>query len=129
VLGVAGMVAGLDYVEERGIDAIRTHEVELCDRLWEQLLAMGCEVFGHADPARRVGTVAFRSAVLPAPELGGILDQAFDIAVRPGLHCSPYIHKAVGSFPDGLVRVSPGPFNTADDIDRLVAALREVTAM
>ena len=87
-------------------------------------------MFGHGDdPARRVGTVAFRSPVLPAPELAGILDQAFDIAVRPGLHCSPYIHKAVGSFPDGLVRVSPGPFNTADDIDRLVGALREVTAL
>ena len=70
--------------------------------------------------------MSFRAEALPAAELGGILDQAFDIAVRPGLHCAPYIHKAIGCFPDGAVRVSPGPFNTREDIDRLVAALREV---
>ena len=57
---------------------------------------------------------------MPAAELGAILDQSFDIAVRPGLHCAPYIHKALGTFPDGLVRVSTGPFNTAADIDTLI---------
>jgi selenocysteine lyase/cysteine desulfurase len=44
------------------------------------------------------------------------------------LHCAPYVHKAVGSYPDGLVRVSPGPFNTTADIDAAIAALQEVTA-
>jgi cysteine desulfurase family protein len=128
VLGVAGLAAGLDFVEERGVDAIREHEVGLCDRLRQALAEMpGFEVFGHDDPARRVGTVAFRHEGLPAPELGGILDQAFDIAVRPGLHCAPYIHRALGTYPDGLVRVSPGPFNTGADIDRLVTALTEIT--
>ena len=55
------------------------------------------------------------------------LGVSFDIAVRPGLHCGPYVHKALGSFPDGLVRVSPGPFNTTADIDTLINALKEVT--
>ena len=41
-------------------------------------------------------------------------------------HCAPYIHRASRSFPDGLVRVSPGVFNTSDDIDKLTAALREI---
>lgn len=128
VLGVAGMVAGLDFVEGRTLAAIHSHEIGLCDRLRGALSELGgCEVFGHDDPARRVGTVAFRCEAVPAPELGGILDQAFDIAVRPGLHCAPYIHKALGTYPEGLVRVSPGPFNTADDIDKLVGALKEVT--
>ena len=128
VLGVAGLVAGLDFVEERGIDAIREHEVALCDRLRNALAETpGFEVFGHADGARRVGAVAFRHEAVPAPELGGILDQAFDTAVRPGLHCAPYIHKSLGTYPDGLVRVSPGPFTTAADIDRLIRALTEIT--
>lgn len=128
VLGVAGMVAGLDFVEERGVDPIRHHEVQLCDRLRAALAEMsGFEVLGHADPARRVGTVAFRCEVMPASDLGAILDQSFDIAIRPGLHCAPYVHKALGSYPDGLVRVSPGPFSTTADIDRLIEALREVT--
>jgi cysteine desulfurase family protein len=129
VLGVAGLVAGLDFVEERGLEVIRKHEVELCDRLRAALLDLpGFEVFGHADPARRVGTLSFRCEALPAPDLGGILDSSFDIAVRPGLHCSPYIHKALGTAPDGLVRVSPGPFTTEAEIDQLIGALREVTA-
>lgn len=128
VLGIAGLLAGLNFVEERGVDAVRRHEVELCDRLRAALGELpGFQVFGHDDPARRVGTVSFRCEVLPAGDLGAILDQSFDIAVRPGLHCSPYIHKSLGSYPDGLVRVSPGPFNTVADIDRLIEALREVT--
>jgi cysteine desulfurase family protein len=129
VLGVAGLIAGLNYVEERGLNAIRDHEIELCDQLRLALAELpGFDVFGHGDPARRVGAVSFRCEMIPTTDLGAILDQSFDIAVRPGLHCAPYVHKAVGSYPDGLVRVSPGPFNTNAEIDTLVAALREVTA-
>ena len=86
----------------------------------------GYTVFGHRDSSRRVGTLSFRSAALPAAELGGILDQAFQIAVRPGLHCAPYIHRAIGTFPEGTVRVSPGPFTTDVDIDHLARALAEI---
>ena len=52
-----------------------------------------------------------------------------EIAVRSGLHCSPYIHKAQGSFPDGLVRISPGAFNTSADIEKVVAALKEILSV
>jgi cysteine desulfurase / selenocysteine lyase len=83
-------------------------------------------VFGHRDMSRRVGTLSLRSEGLPAAEIGGILDQAFEIAIRPGLHCAPYIHRAIGTFPDGAVRVSPGPFNTAEEIDTLANALAEI---
>jgi len=127
VLGVAGLVVGLDFVEERGLESIRKHEVALCDQFRAALAELpGFKLFGHTDPARRVGTVSFRCELMPAADLGAILDQSFDIAVRPGLHCAPYIHKALGTYPDGLVRVSTGPFNTVADIDRLVMALKEV---
>jgi cysteine desulfurase family protein len=129
VLGVAGLAAGVRYVQEQGLDKIRAHEVALTERLWRRLDEIGgYEVFGHRDPARRVGTLSFRSAALPAAEIGGILDQAFDVAVRPGLHCAPYIHRSLGTFPEGTVRVSPGPFNTNDDIDQLARALAEIAA-
>ena len=127
VLGVAGLSAGIRFVQEKGLDSIRRHEVELTERLWRKLDGLeGFEVFGHRDPARRVGTLSFRSETLPAAEVGGILDQAFDVAVRPGLHCAPYIHRALGTFPDGTVRVSPGPFSTEADIDHLINALAEI---
>jgi cysteine desulfurase family protein len=127
VLGVAGLTAGLKYVQEQGLERIHAHETGLLEKLRHRLEALdGFECFGHRDSARRVGTLSFRSESLPAAELGGILDQAFDIAVRPGLHCAPYIHRALGTFPDGTVRVSTGPFNTDADIDSLAGALEEI---
>ena len=129
VLGVAGLAEGVKFVVERGLETIHRHEVELVDRLWRRLEQLpGFRVFGHRDHARRVGTVSFRCEALPAAELGGILDQAFDIAIRPGLHCAPYIHRSIGTFPEGAARVSPGAFSTADEIDRLGDALAEIVA-
>lgn len=129
VLGVAGLTAGLDYVERRGLEAILRHETDLTERLWRRLHEMsGFRILGHRDMARRVGTLSFQCAALAATELGAVLDQAFDIAVRPGLHCAPTIHKAQGTYPGGAVRVSPGPFNTMEDMDALAQALAEVTS-
>jgi cysteine desulfurase family protein len=129
VLGVAGLAEGVRFVVERGLDAIHRHEVELVERLWRRLEQMpGFTVFGHRDQARRVGTISFRCEALPAAELGGILDQAFDIAIRPGLHCAPYIHRSIGTFPEGAVRASPGAFSTVEEMDRLADALAEIVA-
>ncbi len=129
VLGVAGMTAGVKFVAAQGLDKIHRHEGDLLERLWRRLDEIGgFKVFGHRDMNKRVGTLSFQSEALPAAELGGILDQAFDIAIRPGLHCAPYIHRALGTFPDGAVRVSPGAFNTTEDIDRLGAALAEIVS-
>jgi cysteine desulfurase/selenocysteine lyase len=129
VLGVAGLAAGIKYVQEQGIDCIHRHEVELTERLWRRLDEIsGCEVFGHRDFSRRVGTLSFRAAGQHSLELGAILDGHFDVAIRPGLHCAPYIHRSLGTFPEGAVRVSPGPFSTKADIDHLARALAEICA-
>ena len=89
VLGIAGLAAGIRFVQQEGIGAIHAHEVALVERLQRRLLEMpGFEVFGHRDHARRVGTLSFRCEALPAAEIGGILDHSFDVAVRPGLHCA-----------------------------------------
>jgi cysteine desulfurase family protein len=128
VLGVAGLTAGVKYVQEQGLEQIHAHETHLMERLWRRLDEIGdCEVFGHRDFSRRVGTLSFRCETVAAAELGGILDEAFDVAIRPGLHCAPYIHRSLGTFPEGTVRVSPGPFNTKEDIDHLARALAEIT--
>jgi cysteine desulfurase/selenocysteine lyase len=129
VLGIVGLAAGVRHLLEEGLERLRAREVDLTERLRQRLAEIGgYEVFGHADPSRRVGTLSFRSPAVSALELGGILDQAFDIAVRPGLHCAPYLHRALGTFPDGTVRVSTGPFNTPEDIAYLAQALAEIAA-
>lgn len=128
VLGIAGMIAGIQHVLAEGMETIHQRESALIEHLRSRLEELeGIEIFGHRDPERRVSTLSFRSEILPAMEIGGILDQAFDIAVRPGLHCSPYVHRALGTFPDGAVRVSAGAFNTQEDVDHLVSAIQQIT--
>jgi cysteine desulfurase / selenocysteine lyase len=129
VLGVAGLGAGIKYVEAKGIDAIQSHEMALIEQLRRQIEELpGFVVYGHSDRANHIGTLSFRWEGLAATELGGILDQAFDIAVRPGLHCAPYIHRSLGTFPEGTLRASPGPFSTELDVERLVTALKEIAS-
>jgi cysteine desulfurase/selenocysteine lyase len=130
VLGVAGLAAGLSWVAERGVEAARLHEVGLLQKVvdWADA-ADGWRVAGRWDPATHVAAL---SLIVPEgltpQDLGAILDGSFDIAVRPGLHCSPYAHKAIGTFPDGTLRVSPGPFTTEAEIDTFLNALAEITA-
>jgi cysteine desulfurase / selenocysteine lyase len=129
VLGVAGLAAGVAWVAERGPETNRRHEVELLQRVVDWAgQADGWNVAGRWDPDTHVGAL---SLIVP-PELnpqdaGTILDTSFEIAVRPGLHCAPYIHRALGTFPQGTLRVSPGPFNTTDQIDTFIRALDEIT--
>lgn len=126
LIGAAGLSAGIDYLRERGLDDVRAHEAALISRLRLRLGDFGCEVYGPEQPDRRVGVVAFRSDKLPAAELAAALDSAFDIAVRPGLHCAPYVHQSLGTLPDGLVRASVGPFNSEADVDLLARAVAEI---
>lgn len=72
------------------------------------------------------GIVAFRHNKLSSEEVAGILSERFDIAVRGGLHCAPLAHKALGTFPDGLVRVSLSPFQTMREVNALVNALKRI---
>ncbi len=130
VLGASGLAAGIDWVMEQGPENLRLHEVGLLQRVVDW--ADGSEAWriaGRWEPATHVGAL---SLVVPEgltpQDLGSILDVSFDIAVRPGLHCAPYIHRALGTFPDGTLRLSPGPFTTPEQIDRFVEALAEITA-
>lgn len=129
VVGIAGLIAGIRFVQEHGQENIHQQEMQLIERLRQWLVEQeGFEVFGHDDAKRRVATLSFRLDGLPAGDVAAILDTSFDIAVRPGLHCAPYIHKALGTFPEGTVRVSLGPFNTSADIDALCHALHQLVS-
>jgi selenocysteine lyase/cysteine desulfurase len=59
-------------------------------------------------------------------DIGAILDGDYGIAVRTGLHCAPLVHQGLGTFPDGGVRFSIGPFNTDTDIDLAISAMAQI---
>ena len=83
-------------------------------------------LYGPKTATARVGTLSFNIEGYTPQEAGSILDESFSIAVRPGLHCAPYVHNAIGTFPDGAIRVSPGHFNTAAQLATLLDALRQL---
>jgi cysteine desulfurase / selenocysteine lyase len=130
VLGVAGLAAGIAWVAGRGPEALRRHEVDLLQRAvdWASE-AEGWEIAGRWEPETHVGALSLIAPESLAPQdIGAILDTSFDIAVRPGLHCAPYIHRRLGTYPGGTLRLSPGPFNTAAEVDAFLGALSEITA-
>ncbi len=130
VLGFAGLTAGIEWVLERGPDPLRQHEVNLLQQVVDWVEANGAwRIAGSWDPATHVGALSLIAPEgLTPQDLGSILDVSFEIAVRPGLHCAPYIHRALGTFPDGTLRLSPGPFTTPQQINRFLEALAEITA-
>jgi len=126
-VGIAGLGAGVDYVTGHDMAETLAHERALVGRIIARLA--GDErftVYGPRDAAKQVGTLSINIAGLDAPDAGAILDDSFEIAIRPGLHCAPYAHRQLGTFPVGAVRISPGPFNTADEVDALLEALGEM---
>ena len=132
VLGVAGLAAGLAWVAERGVEAGRRHEVELLAKVVDWVESSdGWKVAGRWEPETHVGALSLIGPdpdVFSTQDLAIGLDSNWGIAVRAGLHCSPYAHRALGTFPDGTLRLSPGPFTTAGEIDAFLAALSEMTA-
>lgn len=126
-LGVAALKAGLSFVTDEGLDRIHCHEQRLLARLTESLRDNPkIRFFGSLDPRRRVGSVTLNREGYTSSEVGAILDNSFGIAVRSGLHCAPYLHRHLGTAPEGTVRISPGYFNTEDDIDRCLSALEQL---
>ena len=126
-VGIAGLRAGIEYVLSKGINTIRTHEQKLIDKLIRALKQDHRFVlYGTTDISKKVGILSINVKGFKPAEIGAILDQSFDIAVRPGLHCAPFAHQMMGTFPDGTVRISPGYFNTEEDIDQLLNALNKI---
>ncbi len=127
--GLAGLRAGVEFVLEHGVDRIRRHEEELTLRLLEGLAEMdGVRVYGPREWERRVGIVSFNLEGFTSSEVASRLDQAYGIRVRSGLHCSPLAHRTLGTLESGVVRAGFSYLNRAEDVDCLLAALREILA-
>ncbi len=125
--GIAGLGAGAGYLLERTVEAVRRHEEELLAWLLPELERIpGLTLYGPRDPARRVAVVSFNLEGLDGARVGYALDETYGIAVRVGLHCAPLAHRSLGSYPAGSVRASFGPFNTLEDAETLVRALRDL---
>jgi len=130
VPGIVGLGAAVAWLAEQGIASIRAHAIELTDRLLAGLTTVdGLRVMGPADARRQVGLVSVAVQGYDPQELAAMLDAGCRIQSRAGLHCAPRVHEAIGTVSQGgTLRLSIGPFNTAEDIDAAVDALRQIAA-
>jgi cysteine desulfurase family protein len=127
ILGIIGLMAGLDYLSAQGMESILLRERALARRLWEGLSEIKrVKLYGAAHWERRLGVVlANIEGMIPA-DVGAILDADFGIATRVGLQCAPLVHQRLGTGRAGGVRFSVGPFNTAEQIDETVEAIKKI---
>ena len=120
---IASLFEGLLTVKAQRREGEKTL-LRLTSSLIGSLSAMGrYRIFSEPNAC---GIVAFAHDMVPSEELAGILSDRFDIAVRGGLHCAPLAHKALGTFPEGLVRASFSPFQSMRDANALYAALKKI---
>lgn len=126
--GIAGLCASLAWIEETGIKNIAERERALGLKLEEGLLRVpGLRMLGATgEDARRLPVYAFNIDGHDNGMLARDLSDLYGIESRPGLHCSPLAHKTLGTFPNGALRLSPGYFNTEDEIDYTISAIMEL---
>jgi len=125
--GIAAWMEGLAYVRNRGLADIRSHEISLIGRMVDALSDnRRVSFYGPPPSADRASVISFNVEGHTPDEVAGILDASFGIGVRSGLHCAPGAHRELGTFPGGAVRVSPGPFTTASEIDKLAEAVSRI---
>lgn len=123
-IGLAGLNAALQGLQPaEALQHDRSLLIELLNALQND---RAIEVFGDPDPARRVGVVSFRVRGVAPAEVAKFLDHCFGIAVRPGIHCAPYLHRTLGTAPEGTVRVSLGWANNVRQVCVLTSALGQL---
>lgn len=126
--GIYGLRAALSFLEREG-EALREKEGRLSGHLWARLKELeedGLRVTGVDDPARRTGVVSVDFLHADNGEMAFRLEQEYGIQTRCGLHCAPTAHQTLGTFPQGTVRFSVGPFTTFEDIDYVQGAVYEL---
>ncbi len=121
--GLAGLLAGVEWLGRRGIDEVHAHETFLAGRLRGALAEMGgIRLYG---PERtETGLFSFNIEGMEPSEAGFRLDDEYGILCRVGLHCAPGAHRRIGTFPGGTVRFAVGPFTTGEEVERAIAAVR-----
>ncbi len=125
--GLAGLKAAIGFLQQVGVDKVRAHELQAIERLLEGLWAIDAvTVYGPTSALNRGAAISFNLRHYDPAEVGFLLDQQHQISLRIGLHCAPDAHRAIGTYPLGTVRVSPGYFTTDSEIDTFLAAVQSL---
>ena len=125
---IAGLNAALDYLKEEGIDNIQKREEELMFRFYNGIKDIkDIKIFGNFEN-KRVAIVTFNVGDIDSAAFSDELSFAYDISTRAGAHCAPLMHKAMNTVEQGAVRFSFSHYNTEEEIDTAIKAVKEIAA-
>lgn len=125
--GIAGLHAALEFLEQTGLEEIRKKEQELMMRFYQGVMQIpGVFVYGDFSTKERCAVVALNLEDYDSSDIADELSERYGICVRPGAHCAPLMHQALGTVEQGAVRFSFSYFNTEEEIDRGIEALRKI---
>ncbi|MEG1594177.1 MAG: aminotransferase class V-fold PLP-dependent enzyme, partial [Oscillibacter sp.] len=123
--GLAGLSAALDWLAEIGVDTIRDHDLALARRFYREVKAIpGVSIYGDWTQALRAPIVALNVDGWDSALAADALAERFGIAVRPGAHCAPRLHRALGTEAGGAIRFSWSYFNTEAETDAALSAVK-----
>ncbi|MGN1376725.1 MAG: aminotransferase class V-fold PLP-dependent enzyme [Dorea sp.] len=125
--GIAGLHAALEYLERTGIDEIRTREQSLMRRFYEGVKDVpGVKVYGDFTQENRCAIVTLNIGEYDSSEVSDELLTEYGISTRPGGHCAPLMHEALGTVEQGAVRFSFSHYNTEEEVDIAIRAIHEL---
>lgn len=126
--GIVGLGAGIDFIENVGIENIRSKEKDLTEYFLDKLKKLdSVTIYGKSSAENRCPVVSINIGEEDSSEISYILDEVYNIATRPGLHCSPLAHTTIGTLERGTVRFSFGYYNTKEEIDYVIDSIRDIT--
>ncbi|MBU3210231.1 aminotransferase class V-fold PLP-dependent enzyme [Clostridium algidicarnis] len=125
--GVMGLLAGIEYINSKGMGSIKEIEDNLCDLFINSILNMDkVKLYGLKSSKNRTAVISLNFNDIDSSEVSYILDSEFGIMTRTGLHCAPLAHKTIGTYPEGTLRFSIGPFNDKKDITYTIDSLYKI---
>lgn len=127
--GIAGLAAALEYIEKTGMDEIRRREQDLMQVFYCRAAAIpGIKLYGDFSTMNRCPIVTLNIGDYDSAVVSDALFARYGISTRPGAHCAPLMHQALGTVEQGAVRFSFSHFNTMDEIEQAAKALAELAA-
>ena len=125
--GIAGLHAALGSLMETGTDAVHEKEVRLMRRFYDGIKDIpGVKIYGDFSTDHRAAVIAINIRDYDSSEISDELSFTYGISTRPGAHCAPLMHESMGTVEQGMVRFSISWFNTEEEIDEAIRAVREI---
>jgi len=127
VPGIVSMRAGVDFILKTGMDKINDKKQAHINRIINAFKKEpSIEIYGGTSSEEDVSILCFNISGVPSEKAGDIFENSFGIVLRSGLHCAPLAHKALGTYPDGALRVSPSFFTADEEIEKFIYAALEI---